>query len=110
GQNLNPVGGLYDPVSGSLFILDGNPDQVLQLDPATGVVQNSFDLPFDVNHGGMAIDPTSGNLWIGSSATNSVSEYTTAGDLVRSVDLEDQGLSKELSGLAFDSLGRLLVS
>nr|WP_161501232.1 Ig-like domain-containing protein [Rhodopirellula sp. SM50] len=110
GQNHDPVAGVYDPTSGSLFLLDGSPDQLLQIDPTTGAVQNSFALPIDVNYGGLAIDPVTGNLWIGSSQTTSVSEYTTAGALVRTVDLSVQGLGNELSGLAFDAAGRLFVS
>ena len=93
GQDIDPVAGLYDPVSGSLFILDGSPDQVLKINPATGAIQSSFPISIDINYGGMALDPTTGNLWIGSNNTNSVSEYTTAGVLVRTIDLTSQGLT-----------------
>ncbi|WP_419580402.1 Ig-like domain-containing protein [Stieleria magnilauensis] len=110
GLNHDPVAGVYHPTSGSLFLLDGSPDQLLQIDPTSGAVLNSFALPIDVNYGGLAIDPVTGNLWIGSSQTTSVSEYTTAGVLVRSVNLSAQGLGNELSGLAFDAAGRLFVS
>ena len=67
GQNLDPVAGIYDPASGSLFLARRLTDQILKVNPATGAVQNSFTLPFDVSYGGLALHPTTGNLWIASS-------------------------------------------
>jgi hypothetical protein len=110
GQNIDPVAGVFDPLSGSLFILDGSPNQVDQLNPATGAVLSSFPAPFAVNYGGLALDPVTGNLWIGSSQTNSVAEVTTAGILVRTVDLTSQSINDEISGLAFNATGQLLAS
>ena len=114
GQNFDPVAGLYDPVSGSLFILDDSPDQVMQLNPSNGAVQNTFTVSFDISAGGLALDPTSGNLWIGSSESTSIVEViptgANAGMQVRTVDLASQSISNEIRGLAFNTAGQLLVS
>ncbi|WP_372898265.1 hypothetical protein, partial [Stieleria sp.] len=110
GQNIDPVAGVYDPTSGSLFLLDRNANLLWQIDPSTGAVQNSFALAIDVFHGGLALDPVSGNLWIGTSQSTTVSEYTLTGSLVRTVDLAAQGLGNELTGLVFDLAGQLLAA
>jgi hypothetical protein len=113
-QNYDATAGLYDPTSGHLFLasFNRNPDQVFELDPATGAQLNAFNTPFDINHGGMALDPVSNNFWIGSDQSgNRIAEITRTGVVVRQVDLSAQGVNGgEISGLAFHSDGDLLVS
>src|SRR5687767_3250839 len=102
--------GLYRPATDSLLIVDSDPNEVVQVDHRSGFRIASFATPFDINHGGLTIDPDTGNLWIGSSSSNSVVEMRTDGTLVRQVDLSQQGISGEISGLAFNTDDQLLVS
>ena len=38
GQNIDPVAGLYDPASGRLFLIDANPAELIEMNPANGTV------------------------------------------------------------------------
>ena len=93
-QNLDPVAIVYDDSNNKLFILDGDPDQIIELDANTGATVNTISLSdiVDVSAGGLAIDPTTGNLWVGSSNSTSIFEIQSDGTLVRSIDLASQQL------------------
>jgi hypothetical protein len=106
-QNFDAVGGLFDTASGHLFILHSS--EVVEVNPADGTVISKFGSPIGIGVGGLAIDPTTGNLWIGSSQGNSIVLVSKTGTTVRTVDLTAQGISQEISGLAFNSAGQLLV-
>ncbi|MEQ1563152.1 MAG: hypothetical protein ABL935_07115, partial [Nitrospiraceae bacterium] len=120
--NFEFTSGIYDAVTGHIFAASYSgtnqpPDKVFELDPATGAVLNSFVVPSlvfpngDIVHSGLALDPTSGNLWLGSSQSTVVVELTKTGTVVRTVDLLHQGLAvNELTGIAFDGTGALWVS
>ena len=110
GQNLDPVAGVFHPLSGHLFVLDQDPNEVVELNPSDGSVLGRFPTPFDIAMGGLAIDPVTGNLWIGSSNANAVAEVSTDGTVLRQVNLEPQSISFEISGLAFTPLGQLVAS
>ncbi|MGB0600309.1 MAG: Ig-like domain-containing protein [Rubripirellula sp.] len=114
-QNLDVVSLTYDPSGGGhLYLLDANPSQVVEIDLGTGSVINTIDisgfLDLANGRGGLVIDPITGNLWVGGTANSNLIEITTDGTLVRTVDLTDQGINREASGLAFDQDGKLLVS
>ena len=70
----------------------------------------SFASPIDISAGGLSLDPGGNTFWIGSSQTNSVVEVQPDGTLVRTIDLSGQGISSEITGLAFDNAGNLLAS
>ncbi|MEJ0018376.1 MAG: hypothetical protein WDN25_17800 [Acetobacteraceae bacterium] len=78
----------------------------------TATEVNSFELPFNSNSWvGLALDPASGNLWYGSDGSTEIVELTKSGAEVRRVNLALQGVDQgEISGLAFDAAGNLLVS
>src|SRR5262249_11814382 len=67
---------VLDPASGHLFVLDGDLDRLVEVDPATRTVVATFALPFavDKNAGGLAVDPATGHLWVGSLASTDVAE------------------------------------
>ena len=114
-QNYELTAGLYDPASGHLFVTDarGSANHLVELDPTTGVELASVQVPFPVySYAGLALDPVSGNLWLGSySGGPQVVELTRTGTEVRRVDLTSQGLhANELSGLAFAPDGALLIA
>lgn len=105
------MAGVFHPGRGTLFILDFSPDQILERNPATGDAIATLTAPFDINFGGLAVDPVTNNLWVASSQVNTIAEINPAtGAVVRTIDLASQGLSGEASGLAFDASNRLLVS
>ncbi len=110
--NYDLVGGVYDATSGSLFVVN-SATTMLQIDPVTGAVSAAITLPVSIGgHGGITVDPVSDNLWVGGTSTgNAVVEITRTGNEVRRVDLATRGVNQnEISGLAFDAAGRLIVS
>jgi outer membrane protein assembly factor BamB len=115
-QNIDPVAVQYDPSGGGhLYVLDTSPDEVVEIDPATGARIRAFatTLPAGTQDaGGLAFHPTTGNLWVGTSInTPLVAELNpTTGALIRTVDLAPFGLGSDISGLAFNAAARLLVS
>jgi DNA-binding beta-propeller fold protein YncE len=115
-QNIDPVAVQYDPSGGGhLYVLDTSPDEVVEIDPATGARIRAFatTLPAGTQDaGGLAFHPTTGNLWVGTSInTPLVAELNpTTGALIRTVDLAPFGLGSDITGLAFNAAARLLVS
>ena len=120
--NHDLTAGLYDPTSGHLFIATNAGSSLREIDATTGA-QIGADIAVPINvqsWSGLAIDPVSGNLWIGSTTsrvTSSVAdiarvvEITRAGIEVRRIALASQGLDEaEISGLAFAPDGKLWVS
>ncbi len=125
GQNYNLGGGVYDPASGDLFIVDrrASPTRIVEINPTTGAEVASFTAPFDAStstdntepsgEAALTIDPATGHLWYGSDRSTNVAELTHTGAVVRIVSLGlQQGLdsSSQVSGLAFDAAGNLLVA
>ena len=112
--NYDTTAGLYDASSNHLFVLDRsqNPRKILEIDPADGTVLSSFNSPLWGDEAGFAVDPVTGNLWMGSyNDTSTLVEFTRTGTEVRRVNLATQGINDaEISGLAFDDTGKLLVS
>ena len=105
---------MFDPSTGHLFLLDRstNPRRILEIDPTNGAVLSNFNSPLWGDEAGLAIDPVTGNLWLGSYNNPSVLiELTRTGTEVRQVNVGLQGIdNSEISGLAFDDTGKLLVS
>jgi uncharacterized protein YjiK len=112
--NYDTTAGLYDATSNHLFVLDRsqNPRKILEIDPADGTVLSSFNSPLWGDEAGFAIDPVTGDLWMGSyNDTSTLVEFSRTGTEVRRINLASQGITDaEISGLAFDDAGRLLVS
>jgi hypothetical protein len=114
GVNHDARAGVYDAASGHLFVLANASNQLVEIDPATGAALASHAVPINVQTwAGLAIDPVTGNLWVGSvSAGGQVVLVDKAtGAEVRRVDLAGQGVNQnEVSGLAFGPDGKLWVS
>jgi hypothetical protein len=115
GTNYDLTAGLYDPASGHLFVTETNfaGNHLVEIDPATGAQLATFTVPFSVSiFAGLAIDPTSGNFWLGTYSSRwELVEITRSGVEVRRVDLRSQGVNdNEISGLAFAPDGALLVA
>jgi hypothetical protein len=105
-NNFDIVGGAVT-ATGRVFVLDPTANSVREINPLTGaeIVAAGFAAGMDINFGDIAVHPTTGNLWIASSQTAILREYTEAGVFVRSIDLTPQGVATELSGLAFRANG-----
>jgi sugar lactone lactonase YvrE len=112
-QNYDLVGGVYDAATGHLFVLGHNANQMIELDAATGAQVAAVGLPLNIqSHSGIAIDPVTGNFWVGSyNGAYTLVEVTRAGAEVRRVDLRSQGVTdNEIAGLAFAGDGSLMVA
>ncbi|MBL8350808.1 MAG: hypothetical protein JNL87_10870, partial [Burkholderiaceae bacterium] len=111
--NYDLTAGLYDATSGHLFITD-NSSVMREIDPLNGAqVGANIALPINVQSwAGIAIDPLSGNFWIGSSGGGArLVEIRRDGSEVRRIDTVSQGLDQgEISGLAFAPDGKLWVA
>ena len=112
--NYDLTAGVYDATTGSLFILDNAGSQMREINPATGAqIGAAIALPINVQSwAGLAIDPVSGNFWIGSSSGGGqVVEIRRNGTEVRRIALTTQGINEgEISGLAFGTDGKLWVA
>ena len=112
--NYDLTAGLYDAQSNHLFVLDRSqsPRKLLEIDPADGTVLASFNSPLHGDEAGLAVDPVTGNLWMGSfNEISTLVEFDRLGAEVRRIDLASQGINnQEISGLAFDDTGKLLIS
>ncbi|WP_235578406.1 Ig-like domain-containing protein [Pseudorhodoferax sp. Leaf267] len=104
--------GVLDAATGRIFATT-NENTLGEFNATTGALVQSFDLPFNVTgRAGMAIDPASGNLWIGSQGSGtSIVLVNRQGQEIRRVDLASQGVTNaEISGLAFLADGTLRVA
>jgi hypothetical protein len=101
-NNFDIVGGAVT-ADGRFLVLDNPTNTVREIDPLTGaeVPAAAFAAGMDINFGDIAVHPATGNVWIASSQTPTLREYTAAGVFVRSIDVTPQGVGSELSGLAF---------
>ena len=104
----------YDPSDGGhLYVLDSNPDQIVEINTASGEIVSQTNVPVafpGVNAGGLTIDPVTGNFWVGGHNGEGILEVATDGTLVRILDVNGQGITNELTGLDFNAAGNLLVS
>ena len=111
-DNLDANSGVYDAATGDLYLLRGSANQVAVVDPKTGLTLSQFATPasVDYSNGGLALDPTTGALWLGSAASNVIYEVSKAnGTVQQKVDLTPPGVAG-IAGLAFNASGQLLVA
>jgi uncharacterized protein YjiK len=107
----NPQGISVDSTNGTLFVLDqtNRGSQIVRIQPdANGgfakATVSRFDLTGVVNPRGIALDPTSGNLQVLSSAQSQLYEVSQTGGIVATRDLSDVGL-KNPQALVFAPSG-----
>ena len=100
--NFGIVGGAIT-LTGRILVLDPASNSLREIHPLTGaeIVAGGFAAGMDIVDGDIAVHPTTGNIWVASSSQTSLREYTAAGVFVRSIDVTPQGVSTELTGLAF---------
>ena len=110
------VGGTYD-VSTDLIVALSRANTIVTIDPETGSVVGESPAPFDLSgSSGTTIvsgDITSlanGNIYVASNAEPTLYEYPAGGGPVRAIDMNNRGFGTDLSGLAFNNLGQLIIS
>ena len=95
-DNLDANAGVFDAATGDLYLLRGSANEVAVVDPKTGLTLSQFATPASVDYwnGGLALDPTTGALWLGSAASNVVYEVSkSSGAVQQKIDLTPQGVS-----------------
>ena len=89
----------------------GIDSRLVEINPANAAEVTSFALPMNAVESGLAIHPLTGNLWYGADSGTNVVELSRTGAVLRTVDLALQGVNDpEITGLAFDAAGNLLVA
>jgi hypothetical protein len=108
--NFDFVAGLYHAGRNTLFGLDGSPDQLIEINPATGATVNTFLLAFDVQAGGLSVD-AAGNIWIATSGSSLIRRFNVTTNTVdQTIDLAKDSVSNELTGLAHEAPGFVVGS
>ncbi|MBX9699617.1 MAG: hypothetical protein K2X74_09275, partial [Acetobacteraceae bacterium] len=108
--NFDFIAGVYHAGRNTLFGLDGSPDQLIEINPATGATVNTFALAFDVQSGGLSIDAV-GNIWMATSGGSIIRRFNVATNTVdQTIDLAKDSISTELTGLATEAPGFVVGS
>jgi len=106
----DPQGMAVDPASGVVFVLDAATPRIVRIEPdANGSYDAATTSDVDLQSGvtgvrGLAFDPTSGHLQLGSA--QGLVELTASGAVVTTRDLSRLGLGKP-AGMAFAPSGDL---
>ena len=113
------AGGVYDAATGHVFIAENNGpgNRIIELSAATGEQLAVISAPFNMwTWAGLAIDPVSGHLWLGSANGGpQLVEYRIDGlgafVELRRIDTRAQRLDgNEITGLSFSPDGTLYIS
>jgi outer membrane protein assembly factor BamB len=113
------TGATYDAASNRIFLTESNGvgTRIVSVSATTGAELASFTAPFNIQTwSGLAIDPSTGHLWLGSTSGGpQLVEYLigAGGTLteLRRIDTSSQGLNQnEISGLSFGPDGKIYVS
>src|SRR5262249_19421258 len=112
--NYDTTSGVYDPVTGDLFLIDRNHSggiRIVAICPTTPGGRtagdedpaHTFAAPFNTGDSGLALDPSgNGTLWFGSDQTGDIVQMTNTGTILRHLTIAPQGPGNiGVSGLAF---------
>ena len=117
--NYDLTGATFDAQSNRIFLAENNGpgNRIVAINAATGVQTGVSTAPFNIQSwSGLAIDPTTGHLWLGAfNGGGQLVEYQVSGAGVlselRRLDLASQRVNNnEISGLSFAADGSLWVS
>ena len=117
--NYDLTGGTYSAANGHLYITENNGvgNRIIELDATTGKQVAAITAPFNIQSwSGLAIDPTTGHLWLGAiNGGDQLVEYRidATGVLteLRRLDASLQNIRRnEISGLSFAPDGSLWVA
>jgi hypothetical protein len=119
GGNYDTMGGVYNPANGHIYITENNGpgNRIIELSATTGAQVGVITAPFNIQSwSGLAIDPATGHLWLGSTSGGAqLVEYRIDGTgsltELRRLDTRSQHIDQgEISGLSFGPVGALWVS
>ena len=108
---INPTAGLYDQATNLIYVLGYSDNKIDAINPATGAIVNSFASPVPQNSGGLAIDPTTHQLWAvsyGSTIAYLLNKGT--GVILQEMDFSTVGVTNQITGMVFDSAGKIWLS
>jgi Calx-beta domain/Dockerin type I domain len=104
------VGGSYHAARNSFFVINFASDNIVEIDPATGAILNSFSVrpagspAFAVDFGDVEVDQNTGHLLVVGSPQSAIRELSPTGVFLRDIDVT--GLAFNLSGIALDDARR----
>ncbi|MGE0642375.1 MAG: Ig-like domain-containing protein [Nitrospira sp.] len=115
--NDDLTGAAYDAASNRIYLTSNTSNTIVAVSATTGAELGTTPSPFDVQTwSGLAIDPATGHLWLGSANGGpQLVEYQIGGNgtltELRRLDTSTQGLNQnEISGLSFAPDGALWVA
>ena len=117
--NYDLTGATFNAANGHIYLTENNGpgNRIIELSATTGAQVAVITAPFNIQSGsGLAIDPTTGHLWLGSiNGGAQLVEYridgTGALTELRRLDTSLQNINQnEISGLSFDAAGTLWVA
>jgi hypothetical protein len=104
------VGGVYAPSTGRLYLLDNNSNEVVVINPETGAELGRWLTPYDIGHGSLALDPSGNSLWIATDQSSQIVQVSFSGVELNRFNAGLQNVTGGITGIDFDSSGKLLVS
>ncbi len=117
--NYDLTGATFDAASNRIFLTENNGagNRIVAVNATTGVQTGVTIAPFNIqSNSGLAIDATTGHLWLGAqNGGAALVEYLIgaggARTQLRRVNVSSQGINQnEISGLSFDSTGKLWIA
>lgn len=102
-----PQGVAYDWTTGNLLVCKGN-ELIYEVDPNGNLLHGGplFTTDFQLNADGIAVNPITGNVFLGDDATRRVIEVNREGNFLRAIRVGDVGIL-EPQGLS--TMGELIL-
>ncbi|MGS0756098.1 beta strand repeat-containing protein, partial [Roseateles sp. GG27B] len=117
--NYDLTGATFDAANGHIYLTENNGpgNRIIELSAATGAQVGVITAPFNIQtHSGLAVDPSTGHLWLGAANGGAqLVEYQVGASGVltelRRLDTRSQNINQnEISGLSFAPDGTLWVA
>ena len=108
---INPTAGLYDQATNLIYVLGNSDGKIDAINPATGAIVNSFASHVPQNGGGLALDPTTHQLWeVAYGSTIAYLLDKSTGVILHQMDFSTVGVTNQITGMVFDSAGEIWLS
>ena len=109
---IDPVGGVYHPGTNSLLLMDPHTDDIVRIDPNTGLETARFNAPIPFTRGGLALGPIPNEVWMVSNNSSSIFAFDAqTGVNLRSIDLSTNDVGPVgASGVSFIGNNRVAIS
>ena len=108
---INPTAGLYDQATNLIYVLGYSDNKIDAINPATGAIVNSLASYVPQNGGGLALDPTTHQLWeVAYGSTIAYLLDKSTGVILHEMDFSTVGVTNQITGMVFDSAGKIWLS